>query len=62
MTAVFIYSKDSRIKVLDNNTAIERHNELIKSGWTHTATLDPCLYIEHLYKCRYPKKELKQLK
>jgi hypothetical protein len=46
MKIVFVYSKNGIIKVLDLDEAIS--NKLLQEGWVHTATLDPCAYIEYL--------------
>lgn len=46
MKIVFVYSKNGIIKVLDLDEAIS--NTLLQQGWLHTATLDPCAYIEYL--------------
>ena len=46
MKIVFVYSKNGIIKVLDLDEAIS--NTLLQQGWVHTATLDPCAYIEYL--------------
>ena len=46
MKIVFVYSKNGIIKVLDLDEAIS--NTLLQEGWVHTATLDPCAYIEYL--------------
>ena len=46
MKIVFVYSKNGIIKVLDLDKSIS--NTLLQQGWTHTATLDPCAYIEYL--------------
>lgn len=47
MMVVYVFSKDGIIKCLSDDQV--QHMELIDSGWTHTATLDPCLYIESLH-------------
>jgi hypothetical protein len=46
MKIVFVYSKNGLIKVLDLDEA--KNNTLLQQGWMHTATLDPCAYIEYL--------------
>ena len=46
MNIVFVYSKNGIIKVLDLDKA--KNNTLLQEGWVHTATLDPCAYIEYL--------------
>lgn len=49
MTTIFVYAKDGKIKVLDLETAINGEEDKLKSeGYIHTATLDPCRYIEYL--------------
>ncbi len=49
ITAVFVYAKDGKIKVLIFNEAAKRHDDLILEGWVHTNTLDPCLFIEYVH-------------
>lgn len=46
---VFIYSKDGEIQVLNLNLSKLNHESLVKLGWKHTATLDACVWIKHLY-------------
>ena len=49
MTTIFVYAKDGKIKVIDLETAINGEEDKLKSeGYTHTATLDPCRFIEYL--------------
>lgn len=45
---VFVYSKYSRIKVLNLEDSQKQHDSLIENGWVHTSTLDPCIYLEFL--------------
>ncbi len=59
MTTVFIYSKGDKIKALNLEDSKEQHYHLINFGWKHTATLEACAYIEHLYN---DKKEIQDLK
>ncbi len=41
---LFIYSKEGKIKCL---TVDEAHEEKLTSeGWTHTATINPAIWIE----------------
>jgi hypothetical protein len=47
MLVIYVFSKDGLIKCL-GNLAYE-HLELLDDGWIHTATLDPCRYIESLH-------------
>jgi hypothetical protein len=48
MNIVFVYSKNGIIKVLDLDLDKVKNNTLLQEGWVHTATLDPCAYIEYL--------------
>ena len=52
---VFVYAKDNKINVLPMEQALTDHNALIYVGWVHTATLDPCMFIEHLHNNCAPK-------
>ena len=53
MKFLYIYAKNKKIKVLNQRQSIEKHNSLIKIGWKHTETLDPCKYLEYLHnKCK----------
>lgn len=46
---VFVYYKEEKIKVLTLEQSKSEHENLISIGWIHTATLDSCVYIEHLF-------------
>lgn len=46
---VFVYAKDNEIKVLDFEKAKNIEDVLKSEGWFHTATLDPCVFIQHLH-------------
>ena len=46
---VFVYAKESEIKVLNIDNAKTLHNKLISEGWVHTQTLDACIFIEYLH-------------
>ena len=60
MNIVFVYSKNGIIKVLDLSEA--KNNTLLLEGWVHTATLDPCAYIEYLCnQSKTIKKDVKKL-
>ena len=48
-TFAFVYSKDGKIKVLNIEEAKRLQYELLKDGWVHTQTLDPCVYIQYLH-------------
>lgn len=49
MTTIFVYAKDGKIKVLDLESALDGGEEKLKNeGYIHTATLDPCRFIEYL--------------
>lgn len=62
MTFVFVYCKENKLKVLDTEAAKEQGQQLLLDGWKHTATLDPCKWIEHLFNDAYDLEgELKEL-
>ena len=48
---VFVYysQETKEIKVLNLQDAKSQNDELITKGWSHTATLDPCKWIEYLF-------------
>ena len=46
---VFVYAKESEIKVLNIENAKILHKQLLEVGWLHTQTLDACMYIEYLH-------------
>ena len=46
---VFVYAKDSEIKVLDAIQASESHQSLTSSGWKHTKTIDVRVWMEYLH-------------
>lgn len=49
MTTIFVYAKYGKVKVLDLETALNSEEDKLKSeGYIHTATLDPCRFIEYL--------------
>lgn len=49
MTTIFVYAKDGKIKVLNLESIIDGKEENLKNeGYTHTATIDPCRFIEYL--------------
>jgi hypothetical protein len=47
---IFVYHNKERnkTKVLNHQKAEEKNKQLIANGWKHTATLDACVWIEHL--------------
>lgn len=47
---LFIYAKEGKIKVFDLENAPTKSTErdFLKEGWRHTATIDPCAYLEYL--------------
>ena len=48
MSTVFIYHLDGMSKVLDAEKARESHLGLLSNGWKHTATLEPCVWLEYI--------------
>lgn len=48
---VFVYYRQEtkEIKVLNLNDAKSQNDELIEKGWSHTATIAPCKWIEYLF-------------
>lgn len=49
MNTIFVYAKDSKIKVLDLESALDGGEDKLKNeGYIHTATIDPCRFIEYL--------------
>ena len=49
MTTLYVYIKEGKITVLELRAAIDQHDYIVSHGWKHTATIDPCLWIENLY-------------
>ena len=46
---VFVFHKEGEIKVFDLETLKNLEGESLASkGWEHTATLNPCVFIEYL--------------
>jgi len=46
---VFVFHKDGVVKVFDLETLKSLEGESLASqGWQHTATLNPCVFIEYL--------------
>lgn len=48
MTVIFTYSKNGILKVIDDEATQNTHDELLLNGWIHTATIDPCVYLQYL--------------
>lgn len=46
---VFVYAKDKKIKALGLDESKIQHNALILDNWVHTATMNACMWIEHLH-------------
>lgn len=46
---IFVYSKNSRIRVLGLENAKDEHDSLLKDGFIHTQTIDPRPFIENLF-------------
>ena len=46
---VFVYAKDKKIKVIGLEDDEIRREELLTDNWEHTATMDACMWIEHLH-------------
>lgn len=46
---VFVYFKNGKIKVLDLANATSQDADLKMDGWKHTATIDPCVWMEYLF-------------
>ena len=47
-TTLFVYAKDGRIHCLHTEEARSQTEALLATGWTHTATINPARWIEHL--------------
>ncbi len=46
---VFVYAKKGKIIVLNASDANRLNKEYIEKGFKHTATLNACVYIQHLH-------------
>ena len=46
---VFVYTRKNKIKVLDVCDAEKSGLELLRDGWKHTATINPCTWMEYLH-------------
>ena len=62
MNTVFVYAKDGEIRVLSLEQAIKHKYNLIGYGWEHTATIDPCLWIEKLHNSLKGRKMISAIK
>ena len=51
MTVVFVFVKDSVVKILGENDDVQFHQALLNDGWKHTATIDVCCWIEYICNC-----------
>lgn len=47
-TFLFIYSRKGEVKVLNLNDATVFEQSKERKKWKHTATIDPCVFIENL--------------
>jgi len=45
---VYFHKEKNKVKVLDHPKAKDKNDQLIADGWKHTATLDACVWVEHL--------------
>lgn len=43
----YIYKKDGKHRVYTHEKAVIHHDSLIKSGYTHEATVDICVWAEN---------------
>jgi hypothetical protein len=60
-TAVFVFAKDKKVKCLNTSQATSFEQEYLKAtGWIHTQTLNPCLFIQSLVNASN-KKEIHEL-
>lgn len=48
-TIIFIYAKKNKIKALNLEYARKKETALISKGWAHTQTIEPCIFIQHLF-------------
>ena len=47
-TFLFIYSRKGEVKVLNLNDSINFEQSKERKKWKHTATIEPCVFIENL--------------
>lgn len=45
---IFVWVKDSRVACYSADEIRGREEEIRAKGWTHTATIDPARWIEHM--------------
>lgn len=50
MNILYVYAKRNDIRVLDQESSDLISGNLLQTGWKHTATIDPVMFIEHLFK------------
>lgn len=48
-TIIFIYHKDGVLKSLSLDQSTSMASQLVLEGWEHTATLNPCTFIDYLF-------------
>lgn len=46
---VFVYHKEGKLKVLSLEDAGKNNERLLAEKWRHVATMNPCVFIEHLF-------------
>lgn len=62
LTLIFVYKKNKKIKVLGFIPAKINHDNLIKKGWKHIASINACVWIEMLLKAKNPMEMIDELK
>lgn len=60
-TIVFVYAKDGIIKALPLIKASSDHSVLVDNGWTHTHTIDACIWMESIHNNKNNKHILNQV-
>ena len=49
MNLLFIYENEKEVKVLAAEKALVQHDELIKNGFNHRATIDAVIVLQEFY-------------
>ena len=59
---LLVYAKHGKIKVINSEAGILQHDELLEDDWLHTATIDPCIFLEFTHnKCKDIEKQIRSL-
>lgn len=62
LALIFVYKKNKKIKVLSFISAKINHDDLIKKGWEHIASINACIWAEMLLNAKNPIEMINELR